>query len=117
MQVSAGAKLATLQPGQQAIYSEDGFTRRTVDVDTYTAWKDGQLIFEETSLEEVMNSLGRQYDYTVEFATPDLKGRKFGGSFRKTGQIEDVLTAIGKAGNIQFSIRGKTIYVSPLTTK
>lgn len=111
VQLSAGAMATPLQPGEQAIYSGTQFIKRTVDVDTYTAWKDGQIIFEETTLEEVMNSLYRQYDFTAEFLDPELKERKFGGRFRKTGHIEDVLTAIGKAGNIQFSIREKTIFV------
>jgi ferric-dicitrate binding protein FerR (iron transport regulator) len=117
VQVSAGAKVTMLQPGQQAVYTGSEITRKEVDVDTYTAWKDGQIIFEETTLEDVMNSLGRQYDFTVEFTTPGLKERKFGGSFRKTGQVEDILTAIGKAGNIQFSIRNRTVFISPATTK
>jgi len=111
VQLSAGTIATPLQPGEQSIFTGTAFIKRTVDVDTYTAWKDGQIIFEETTLEEVMNSLCRQYDFTAEFVLPELKERKFGGRFRKTGQIEDVLTAIGKAGNIQFSIRGKTIFI------
>jgi len=113
VQVSAGANAAMLKPGEQAILTAGKLSSKEVDVDTYTAWIKGQIIFEETNLEEVMNNLARQYDLTVEFTTPQLKERKFGGRFRKTAQVEDILTAIGKAGNIQFSIKGKTIFVSP----
>lgn len=111
VKLSAGAAVSMLQPGQQAIYAEGGFARRLVDVDTYTAWKDGLIVYEETSLEEVMNSLCRQYDFTVEFTSSQLKERKFGGRLRRTEHIEDVLTIIEKAGDVKFSIRGKTIFV------
>lgn len=115
VEVSAGANLTALQPGQQSVWAGGAFTRKEVDVDTYTAWIYGQIVFEETTLGDVMNNLGRQYDLTVEFATPQLKEKRFGGRFRKTAQVEDILTAIGKAGNLEFSIKGKTIIVSPGT--
>lgn len=116
VQLSAGAATTKLKPGEQGVFAGGTFTSKTVDVDTYTAWIDGRILFEEAPLEEVMNSLGRQFDFTIEFTSPQLKERKFGGRFRQTRQIEDVLTAIGKAGDLQFSIKGRTIYVSPVTT-
>jgi ferric-dicitrate binding protein FerR (iron transport regulator) len=116
VQLSAGTAVTKLKPGEQGVYAGGTFTSKPVDVDSYTAWIDGRIIFEEAPLEEVMNSLGRQFDFTIRFTSPQLKERKFGGRFRQTKQIEDVLTAIGKAGDIQFSIQGRTIYVSPVTT-
>jgi ferric-dicitrate binding protein FerR (iron transport regulator) len=113
VRLSAGDVATMLQPGQQGVYVEGGFTRRGVDLETYTAWKDGQMIFEESTLEEVMNSLGRQYDFTTEFTLPQMKTRKFGGRLRRTAHIEDVLAIIEKAGYVKFDIRGKTIFVSP----
>jgi len=110
--VNAGTASTTLRPDQQAIYTEGRIMKRDVDVEPYVAWIEGQLIFIESSLEDVMMDLGRQYDLTVEFASPELKERRFGGRLRKTQHIEDVLAVIGKVGNVQFSIKGKTIYVS-----
>ena len=117
VKLSAGAAATKLEPGQQGVYINGNFAKRAVDVHTYTAWKDGLIIFEEAPLEEVMNSIGRQYDFTVEFTSPGLKGRQFGGLLRRTEQIEDVLTIIEKVGYLKFSIRGKTILVSPVTSK
>jgi len=117
VRLSAGTVVTMLQPGQQGVYAEGRFARRPVDVDTYTAWKDGLIVYEETALEEVMNSLGRQYDFTVEFASPQLKERKFGGRLRRTEHIEDVLAVIEKAGDVKFSILGKTIFVDKALAK
>jgi ferric-dicitrate binding protein FerR (iron transport regulator) len=117
VKVSAGATETLLKSDQQAIYTGGGFTRKDVDVEPYVSWREGQLIFVEASLEEVMNSLGRQYDFKVEFMTPELKGRKFGGRLRKTQHIEDILAVIGKVGEVQFSIKGKTIYVGEALSK
>lgn len=117
VKLSAGAAVTMLQPGQQGLYAGGGFARRPVDVETYIAWKDGQMIYEEAALEEVMNNLGRQYDLTVEFTSPELKTLKFGGRLRRTQHIEDVLTVIEKAGNVGFSIRGRTIFVVKALSK
>ena len=111
VRVSAGEAGIQLQPDQQAVYSGGRFTKKDVDVEPYIAWRDGQMIFTEASLEEVMNSIGRQYDFSVEFTLPQLKESRFGGRLRKTQHIEDVLAVMEKVGNVQFSIRGKTIFV------
>lgn len=117
VKLSTGTATTKLEPGQQGVFVNGSFTKKAVDVYTYTAWKDGLIIFEETPLEEVMNNIGRQYDFTVEFTVPQLKDRKFGGMLRRTEQIEDVLTIIEKVGYLKFSIRGKTILVSPVVSK
>lgn len=117
VKLNAREEATTLQPGQQALYAEGAFRKRSVDVYTYTAWKDGQIIFEETTLEEVMNSLGRQYDFTFQFTSPQLKDRKFGGRLRRTAQVEDVLAIMEKTGDLKFNIQGKTILVSPISTQ
>lgn len=112
VKLSAGNTETILAPGQQAVLTGGNFKKSSVDVYTYTGWKDGQIIFEETTLEEVMNSLGRQYDFTFQFTSPQVKDRKFGGRLSRTDQIEDVLTIIEKTGNLKFNIQGKTILVS-----
>jgi transmembrane sensor len=117
VQLSAGIAATKLVPGEQGVYAEGVFIKKAVDADTYTAWRNGQIVFEEAPLEEVMNSLGRQYDFTFEFTSSELKERKFGGRLRRTAQIEDVLTIIEKAGYLTFSIQGKTIFVKPVLSK
>ena len=117
VQLSAGSPQTILTPGEQGVYAEGRFTQRVVDVDTYTAWKDGQIIFEETPLQEVMNSIGRQYDFNFELTSPTLKELKFGGRLKRTDHIEDVLAIIEKAGYVTFSIKGRTIFVSPAISK
>jgi ferric-dicitrate binding protein FerR (iron transport regulator) len=113
--VNAGGGATLLRPDQQAIYTGERLNKRDVDVEPYVAWREGQMIFVESSLEEVMTDLGRRYDYTIEFTSPPLKARTFGGRLRKTQHIEDVLAVIGKVGNVQFSIKGRTILVSPVS--
>jgi|GEM_PF-307914 len=111
VRLNAGAAVTMLRPDQQAVYDKGEFTRKEVDVETYIAWKDGQMIFAEATLEDVMTIIGRQYDFKVEFASAQLKDRQFGGRLRRSQHIEDVLAVIGKVGGVQFSIRGKTIFV------
>lgn len=113
VRLDAAAGSTQLKPDQQATFAGGNFKTTNVDVEPYVAWIHGQLVFVETPLEEVINNLGRQYDLDVEFTSPELKTKKFGGRLRRAQHIEDVLSVIGKVANARFSIRGKTIVVDP----
>lgn len=117
VQLKANDQQTLLKPGQQVLFSNGKFSGRGVDVETYTGWKEGQMIFEEARLEDVMNVVGRQYDYAIEFTSPALKDRRFGGRLMREEDINNVLSIIEKAGYMQFSIKGKTIIVSPVVSR
>lgn len=54
-----------LQPGQDLTYTETGEEKISrVNIATYTAWTEGMFYFEDSSLEEIMSSLGRWYNVT-----------------------------------------------------
>jgi len=115
IKVSAGNQPPVImQPGQQAVFnSRTGtLTNNEADITLYTAWKDGWMIFDNERLEDVMQHLGRWYDYDVQFSEEKLKNTHFGGKLRKYQDITDVLAVIKRTGKLQFRITGKTIYVS-----
>ena len=55
-----------LEPGFQIKDEEGGSLQpRKVDVILYTGWKDGKYVFENATLEEIMQVLSRWYDIAV----------------------------------------------------
>ncbi|MBO9635328.1 MAG: FecR domain-containing protein, partial [Chitinophagaceae bacterium] len=117
VRLNATGLQAMLDPGLQGSLSNGRFSTKTVDTEIYTAWKDGQIIFDEISLEEATNNLSRLYDFDFVFSSPELKTRKVGGRLKKEAHIEDVLALIEQPAYVKFNINGKTITVSQVMSK
>ena len=63
-----------LEPGFQIKDEEGGSLQpRKVDVILYTGWKDGKYVFENATLEEIMQVLSRWYDIAVFYKREEVK--------------------------------------------
>lgn len=100
-------------PGEQSNFDPQtqNITKSEVDVYPFTSWKDGWLVFNDNSIGEVMDQIGRWYDYKVTFETPELKALRFGGKLRKSKKITDVLFAIERSNELKYKISGQIIYL------
>ncbi len=81
-----------MEPGQVA-----KFIRRTGEVlirdvraQNYTNWKNGELIFVETPMDEVIMRLERKFDIETEIKNPDIYKSVFTANF-KTESLEEIL--------------------------
>ena len=107
------AKEYKMKPSDLAEFTAAGelIDIRQVDVEKYVSWKDGVLIFEDETLEEIMEALSLWYDVDVFFQNPELKHLRFGGYLRKYENIDTILEAIHRIVGVKFSLNGKTIVV------
>ncbi|NIG55019.1 FecR family protein [Chitinophaga sp. Cy-1792] len=113
--VTAGTQQILLSPGQQAVYqSQTGeLTQHTVDTRIFTAWKDGDIYFEEADLSTIVNSLGRSFDYEFKFEDASLEKLTFTLDLAQPENLQQVLDQIRITnGEITFRIQGRTIYVA-----
>ena len=107
------AKEYKMKPSDLAEFSAAGelLGIRQVNVEKYVSWKDGLLIFEDETLEEIMEALALWYDVDVFFQNPELKHLRFGGYLRKYENIDIILEAIHRIVGVNFSMNGKTVIV------
>lgn len=106
------AEPVVLQPGFQIEDREGGNLQpRKVDVMMYVGWKDGKYIFENTTLEEIMQVLSRWYDVAVLYRNERVKSLHFTGDLERYDNINDFLEFMEIGGNVHFSIQGKTITI------
>ena len=77
----------------------------------YTGWKDGKYIFENTTLEEIMEVLSRWYNIEVFYTNEAAKGLHFTGDLERYNTINDFLEFIEIGGNVRFSVKGRTIII------
>ncbi len=77
LQVSSlsGKKLALLRPGQQLIVNNNSQknTISEVNTDFYINWRDGKIMFDNETLENIAQKMERWYHIDIEFASEDIK--------------------------------------------
>ena len=104
----------TLVPGTKGIFDKNNgeFSTQEVNTELYTAWYKGHYVFEEETIENILNKLSRWYDIQVFFADQKARNMIFSGSIRKYETIDQFLRAIEMTGGIRFQIQRDTIIVS-----
>ena len=104
----------TLKPEQQAEWDiEKGkLDVKTVELDLYIAWKNGQFVFRGQRLTEIMTVLERWYDFEVCYQADWIKEVEFAGKLNRSASIEPILDVIRSTHKINVNTRGKTIVFS-----
>lgn len=103
-----------LAPDEQATFSiaTEHTDITKVDVNLYTAWKDGNLTFYDTRLEDIMTTLTRWYSANVSYTTVSVKDLRFSGNLNRYGDINQILDIIRSTGKINIEINNNTILFS-----
>ncbi|PTS95413.1 hypothetical protein DBR11_21475 [Pedobacter sp. HMWF019] len=100
-----------LKPGQQASLTGTAIKVTEVNPDDAIAWKNGEFVFNDESLQNIMRKIARWYD--VDIIYKDVNPNKpFGGSVSRFENISKVLEKLELTGSVHFKIEGKTIYVT-----
>lgn len=102
-----------LTPGMKGIYRPESgdLSTETVDTELYTSWRNGQFVFRDEKLENILHKLSRWYEIQVSFRDEYTKEMVFSGSIRKYDTIEKLLDAIETAGGVCFEIQGNAVIV------
>lgn len=86
-------------------------SKQKVDVYPYIAWKDGNFIFRNERLEDIMQRLERWYQIKVFFADHEAKEQLLVGDMKRYDSIDKLLYFIQKGTNAQFDVNGDVIVV------
>ena len=100
-----------LKPNEQATFAGGLVSVRAVDSQDAVAWKNGQFIFEEESLEDIMNYVERWYDVEVVYADGVNRQKKYWGGVSRYDKVSKLLENLQLTGNIHFKIEGRRIMV------
>ena len=103
-----------MKPSELAEFDNDGTFKRIREVNTeaYTAWRDGRLVFEDESLEEILSRLSRWYNVDIFYGSEAVKNYHFTGYMEKYEDVDVILKAISKMVGVNFIVKGKTITVT-----
>jgi transmembrane sensor len=96
---SSKRKAVVLKPGE-LLETRDTqpqkVVHKAVHTDTYAAWKDDKLVFDETPVAEVATRISDTYGVKVLVATPSLNERTVTGTF-PAGELNTILQVLEKS--------------------
>lgn len=89
-------ELATLTQGQQVRVSNtsDSVARKKMDVNEVAAWQQGNLVFEDERIQDILSDLERIYNVTIHVKDPSLRQVLISTSFKREIGVEQALQVL-----------------------
>lgn len=101
-----------LYPGQQAVFKNNKFDIKPVDVEYYTNWRTGKFTFDRVKLSIVLRHIERWYD--VEFVGSSTIGDiPFWGSLSREVMLSELLDVLTLNTGLTFKREGRKIMMKP----
>ena len=106
-----GQEEVRLKPGQKGETDGDHIRVTEVDVASYIAWKNGDFIFDNERLEDIIEQISRWYDVDVFYSREQSRDIRLSGDLRRYKEVQSLLYYFERISDIRFSIKGRTIVV------
>ncbi|MEE9363308.1 MAG: FecR domain-containing protein [Cellulophaga sp.] len=102
-----------LTPGYKASWSKINkkMSVDAVDISVYTAWKDGILLFKNTSFNTLRKKLERHFDVSIENNYTFLDNQVYTASFSEES-IEDILDSFNEDTPFSYTKENKSILIT-----
>ena len=98
-------------PAQQAQWNRKkaALEVREVDPALFMAWRNGQFIFRQDRLEDIMRTLARWYDVEVVYLDESIKDMAFAGKLDRSEDITPILNVLRATDKLTVEVNGKRI--------
>ena len=106
-----GSAEIPLKPGQKAEMSHNGIGVEKVNLDVYRAWNEGEFLFQDVTLEEMMNVVSHWYDVDIAFKNQSYSRMTFTGSIDRYGTLDGLLKALRSITSLPIHQNGKRIII------
>lgn len=103
-----------LTPGHKAAWNHasQDMSINKVDIELYTAWKDGVLLFKKSPYNNIRKKLERQFDVIIENHYSLLDKQVYTATFSKDNSIEDILNAFKEDTPFNYTIKNNLITIT-----
>lgn len=100
-----------LSPNNQVIFDQ---TDHSVSVDTVINpiehWKEGELLFEDATFNDVIKTLERRFDISIDYDKKEIPNKWYTVQFVHNETLEEILDVLKKmAGNFEYQRKGDRI--------
>ena len=107
-------KRVKIKPGERAVYHTGQKKLLVQDVNTsiYSAWRNGQIIFQDATLSDLIKELERIYGVKFRLKDPKLGNYRFRGTFSYNNNLIDALEKFKVTADIDYYIKDKEVWLS-----
>jgi transmembrane sensor len=107
-----GAPPLVMQPGERIEYTTTArkLVKKEVNPTKYTSWKDGQLVFEDASMQDLVRLLQESYGYVVDINEAISTEKQFNGVFT-SDDVDMLLAALSRVYNLDIKQLDKKITI------
>lgn len=113
VRMAKDADTVVLSPGHRALFRPGQAIQVTeVETELHTAWRNGQYIFKDATVETILKQLARWYDLEVFYSDEAAKGVTFSGDVTKYETIDAFLKGMEISSELRFTRNGKTLVIS-----
>lgn len=109
--VSSTATAKRLKPGEDASFSDGRMVVRSVDTEIYTAWKNGEFYFDNESLLDIAKEIGKWYNVSVIFRSPEKMHARLFFAAPRDGGIEELLELLNGLNKAKFSYKDGQVVI------
>lgn len=100
-----------LRPSQKLSFVNDEFSVKEVDVAPYVAWNEGEFIFADVPLEDLLATMSRWYQLDVRFENNEARRMLFTGTIDRYGKAEVILHSISKVTGLVIEKKGNHVII------
>jgi transmembrane sensor len=102
-----------VEPNQQVIFNSINkkFDIQSVEVEMFTAWRNGEIIFKDATLADLIKELERIYDIQFHLKPASLGELRFRGMFSYNNNLIEALEKIKKSSNVDYYIENKEVWL------
>ncbi|MEA5043819.1 MAG: FecR domain-containing protein [Petrimonas sp.] len=101
-----------VSPNEQLIYDhrQGKISKLQVDAELVSRWKEGYLVFEEASFEEIIHTIERRFNVTVNYNIRKYGGGRFSVKYTPYEDVRQVLTILETLNpGLKWTIKDNTI--------
>jgi ferric-dicitrate binding protein FerR (iron transport regulator) len=113
VRVNAKGHEITLKPGQQAILNSQSSILNIKEVDTYpyTQWREGFFYFENQTLFEIMQELGRWYNVNIAFDDPQKMNLRLHFVCKRSQSLGEAIKNMNELGVVEIEYTGDAVII------
>ncbi|MBB5437729.1 ferric-dicitrate binding protein FerR (iron transport regulator) [Pedobacter sp. AK017] len=111
VKIDAKGNNIILSPNQQATNTGHTIQVNKADPDLAIAWKNGEFMFRNEPLADIMKKIARWYDVKVIYENKSTGQINLNGSIKRFSKISEVLCMLELTGQMHFKVEGRRITV------
>lgn len=104
-----------LKPGEKLLFDKTANTatlQQVVSSEDVLGWMEGKLIFYNSSLEEIAQSLERYYNVEILFKNEEVKKERFTAEFETADNIYHILSMLELTDRFTYEVNNQKIIIS-----